>query len=108
MCAVAAQDDSFKEYVLEQLRDLPGVDCRSMFGGHGLYLGGDFFGIVFDDSLYFRTDDESRARYEELGAQVFRPNPRQTLHSYLEVPGDVIEDREQLAEWAAEAAATKR
>jgi DNA transformation protein and related proteins len=108
MSAVAVQDDSFRDFVLEQLRDLPAVDCRSMFGGHGLYLGGDFFAIVYDDRLYFRTDDESRARYQEHGSQVFRPNERQTLKSYFEVPGDVVEDRERLVEWAAEAAATKR
>ena len=29
------KDDSFKEFVLDQLRELPGVTARSMFGGYG-------------------------------------------------------------------------
>jgi len=33
----------------------------------------------------------------------FRPNPRQTLKSYYEVPIHVVEDREQLAAWAEQA-----
>jgi len=30
------KDDSFKEFVLDQLRELPGVTARSMFGGYGI------------------------------------------------------------------------
>jgi DNA transformation protein len=30
----------------------------------------------------------------------FHPNPKQTLKSFYEVPVDVIEDTEQLNEWA--------
>jgi DNA transformation protein len=41
-----ARDESFKEYVLDQLSDLPGVTARGMFGGFGLYAGTIFFGIV--------------------------------------------------------------
>jgi DNA transformation protein len=102
------RDDSFKDLVLEQLGELPGVDCRSMFGGYGLYLGEQFFGIVHSDRLYFRTDDATRSRYEQRGSEMFRPNERQRLKSYFEVPVDVFEDRERLVEWAAEAAATRR
>lgn len=38
-----------------------------MFGGHGLYLGTRFFGIVYKDRLYFRTDDSTRSWYERQG-----------------------------------------
>ncbi len=33
----------------------------------------------------------------------FRPNAKQTLKSFYEVPIDVIEDAEVLAQWATEA-----
>jgi DNA transformation protein len=97
------RDDSFKELVVEQLRDLRGLRCRRMFGGYGLYDGAAFFGIVAGDRLYFKTDAASVAPYEERGMEPFRPNPRQTLKHYFEVPPDVIEDPHQLATWAAEA-----
>jgi TfoX/Sxy family transcriptional regulator of competence genes len=39
-------DDSFKEFVLDQLSALPELHARAMFGAHGLYCGGKFFGIL--------------------------------------------------------------
>ncbi len=33
----------------------------------------------------------------------FRPNERQTLKSYYEVPPGVLDDREELIAWAKEA-----
>lgn len=98
-------DASFRDFVLDQLSDLDGVSCRAMFGGHGLYLGDAFFGIVFEGQLYLKTDDATRAEYEHRGMRTFRPNARQTLTSYYEVPADVLEDAGQLAEWARRAAA---
>ena len=79
-----------------------------MFGGSGLYLHGAFFGIVFAERLYFKTDDVTRPWYEEKGMGAFRPNERQELTNYLEVPGDVIEDPDELIEKALEAAEVVR
>jgi hypothetical protein len=39
-------DDSFKEFVLDQLGALPELRARAMFGAHGLYSGEHFFGIL--------------------------------------------------------------
>jgi TfoX/Sxy family transcriptional regulator of competence genes len=46
-------DDSFRDFVLDQLRDLRQIDCRRMFGSYGLYHGGVFFGIISKGRLYF-------------------------------------------------------
>ena len=75
-----------------------------MFGGHGLYLGERFFGIVHDDRLYLKTDDGTRSWYEGRGMRAFRPSPKQHLRNYYEVPPDAVEDRDQLLELAEEAA----
>jgi DNA transformation protein len=37
----------------------------------------------------------------------FRPNPRQTLKNYFEVPIDVVEDGGELVRWARRAARAK-
>lgn len=50
------KEDSFRDFVLDQLPALGDIRCRAMFGGYGLYLGEDFFGIVYDGRLYFKTD----------------------------------------------------
>jgi DNA transformation protein len=95
-------DASFKDFVLEQLDGLGGVRAQSMFGGWGLYRGEVFFGIVWHGRLFLRTDAKSRPRYEALGMRPFRPNPRQSLQRYYEVPTDVL-DPPELARWAREA-----
>jgi DNA transformation protein len=95
--------DSFLEYVLDQLRGLDRVETRAMFGAHGLYQAGVFFGIVHDGRLYFKTDEESRAEYEQRGMAPFRPSEKQTLKNYYELPVDVLEDDEALCLWALRA-----
>jgi DNA transformation protein len=101
-------EDSFVEYVLDQLRGLGAVEARRMFGGHGIYHGSVFFAIVADDRLYFKTDDRTRKAYRAQGMGPFRPNEKQTLKSYYEVPADVLEDDEALALWAEQAVRVAR
>lgn len=98
------QNDSFKDFVLDQLADLRGVTCRAMFGGYGLYRGTVFFGIIHRGRVYFKTTQESRQKYVSRKMKPFHPNQKQTLTSYYEVPPEVIDDRETLASWAGEAA----
>lgn len=100
--------DSFRDFVLDQLRDLGTVECRAMFGGHGLYCGGVFFGILYRGALYLKTDKMTRAEYERRGMKPFRPNERQTLKSYYEVPADILEDPEALVHWATQAIRSAR
>ena len=97
------KDDSFKDFVLDQLQELLDLECRAMFGGYGLYQEERFFGIIFKGRLYFKTDAKSAVRYRKLGMKPFRPNRKQTLKTYYEVPLDILEDRDQLATWAKEA-----
>jgi DNA transformation protein len=97
------RDDSFRDFVLDQLRDLGPVECRRMFGSYGLYHGGVFFGIISAGRLYFKTDSTARAEYERRGMAPFQPSAKQTLKSYYEVPVEVVEDDEQLADWARRA-----
>jgi len=96
--------DSFRDFVLDQLRELRGVTCRAMFGGYGLYQSDAFFGIIHKGRLYFKTDERTHAVYLKKGMKPFRPNAKQTLKSFYEVPVDVIEDPDQLTTWAMRAA----
>ncbi|MGE3154785.1 MAG: TfoX/Sxy family protein [Nitrospiraceae bacterium] len=89
--------------MLDQLAEVHGLRCVPMFGGHGLYRGATFFGIIHRGRLYFKTDDRTRAAYVVRGMKPFRPNSKQTLKSYYEVPVEVIEDAEQLVAWARRA-----
>ena len=95
--------DSFVAFVRDQLAELGEVRHRAMFGGFGLYCGNAFFGIVYDERLYFKTDEDSAREYVAAGMQPFQANDRQTLRNYYEVPPEIIDDRDQLLLWAGEA-----
>jgi len=100
-------DTSFLDYVLEQLAGAKDVKVRAMFGGHGLYIGPSFFGIVHKGSLYLRTDEASRPAYVKAGSRPFNPKGKQELHRYYEVPADVLEDAAELLDWAKRATKTR-
>ncbi len=106
MCAMM-RDDSYKDFVLDQLRSLEGVNCRSMFGGYGLYLRNEFFGILHNGRLYFKTDETTRGNYRERGMGPFSPSRELVFKAYYEVPYDIVEDQEELAAWAREASARR-
>jgi DNA transformation protein len=100
---------SYRTYILEQLAPLGGVTARAMFGGLGLYREGRFFGLVDDDTLYFKVDDATRAGYERAGMGPFRPAADEGPSlGYYQVPAEVLEDREVLREWAATAVEVAR
>jgi DNA transformation protein and related proteins len=92
-------DRGMVDFLLDQLDD-PAVSARAMFGGHGIYRGGQMFGIVYDDAVYMKVSEEE-ARTSERPP--FQPNAKQTLRSYREVLADELEDRDALQEFAARA-----
>ena len=93
----------FLDYVLEQLATLDGLHSRAMFGGYGLYCGEQFFGIVHDGRLYFKTHPDTLDDYLRYQAAVFAPSKKQVLKNYREVPADILEDAGQLTAWARKA-----
>lgn len=97
------KDESFKDFVLDQLRDFADVEARPMFGGFGLYQDEIFFGILHKERLFFKIDDSTVGAYRRLKMKPFRPNGKQTLKSYYQVPLDIIENAEQLCDRAKEA-----
>ena len=90
------------EYVLEQLAALPALRPNRMFGGIGLYSDGIFFGLIDDDTLFFKTNDSNIAAYRDRNMPRFMPFPDrpEAVLGYHQVPADVIEDAETLVAWA--------
>jgi DNA transformation protein len=74
-----------------------------MFGGHGLFFGRTFFGIMSGGRLYLKTDDATVGEYVRRGKKAFHSGKAEALRAYFELPEDVLNDRERLAEWVREA-----
>jgi DNA transformation protein len=98
-------DDSFKEFVLDQLDALPELCARAMFGAHGLYAGETFFGILDEGRLFFKTDAASQADYTSrgMGPFTYESKGKVLTMAYHEVPPDVLENAPELTSWARRA-----
>ena len=71
-----SNDESFKDFVLDQLHELDDVEARRMFGGYGFYQDETFFGIIYKSCLYFKIDESTVGEYRKRKMKPFRPNAR--------------------------------
>ena len=85
-----SKDESFRDFVLDQLTGMENVEARRMFGGYGLYQDETFFGILHKGKLFLKIDDSTVGEYRRRKMKPFRPNAKQTLKSYYQVPVDII------------------
>ncbi|BHH85326.1 TfoX/Sxy family protein [Desulforhopalus sp. 52FAK] len=93
----------FVDYVLDQLSKWGDVSVKRMFGGAGLYREEKMFALIADDVIYLKVDETNREKFVAAGSTPFKPFPqRPTIMSYYEVPAEVLEDPEELMEWAGE------
>jgi DNA transformation protein and related proteins len=98
-------DESFKEFVLDQLGALPELRARAMFGAHGLYAGDKFFGILDEGRLFFKTDAVSAADYTSrgMGPFTYKMKGKTMTMAYHEVPPEILEQPHELVLWARRA-----
>jgi DNA transformation protein and related proteins len=99
-------DRGYITYITEEvLGHVPGITARGMFGGYGVYKDGVIFGLIDDDTLYFKVADSNRADYEVKGSHPFTyvARGKRMPTSYWLVPLDVLEDREAVSLWMEKA-----
>ncbi len=101
-----AYDRRSGEFVRELLADLGELRIRPMFGGAGVYLDDLFFGIIVDDVLYLRADDDSRPAFVEAGSRQFtyamKDGQIQSM-AYWSLPDSAADDPEEAVTWARKA-----
>jgi DNA transformation protein len=97
-----AVQPQYLAYILEQLESVGDVHSRRMFGAVGLYSGELFFGLIDDDTLFFKTDGSNSAEYIARNMPRFMPFPArpEAVMAYYQVPADIIEDIEAIGSWA--------
>jgi DNA transformation protein len=101
-----AVSQNYLAFIVEQLDGIRRLTTKRMFGGVGLYVDGTFFGIIDNDTLFFKVDAALRGRYRDRGMPPFAPMPgKAPMLGYYQVPVDVLEDSRELCAWAAESIA---
>lgn len=94
---------AFAEFLREQLAPIGHVTTRRMFGKTGVFCDGVMFGIVSDNALYLRVDDQNREGFEE--ARAFAPlnyqKGGQTIDlAFWPAPERLFDESEELLAWA--------
>ena len=80
-----------------------------MFGGVGIYAGELFFALIADDTVYFKVDESNRPEFEARGMGPFRPyGEGGEVMQYYRVPEDLLEDADELGQWAEKAITVAR
>ena len=103
--------DGFAEFLREQLAPLGRVTMRRMFGKTGVFCDRLMFGIVTEDTLYFRVDDHNRAAFKE--AESFPPlnyekKGRTIDLSFWRTPERLLDEPDERVTWARAALAAAR
>lgn len=104
-------NDDLLDILKDALSSLGTVSGRRMFGGVGVYFDGIFFAIIDGGVVYFRTYEATRSNFEAEGSRAFtyatKNGPAQ-LGSYWRVPERLIDDPDELCDWAKGAIAAAR
>ena len=100
--------DGFAEFLCEQLASLGRLTMRRMFGKTGVFCDGVMLGMVTENTLYFRVDDENRETFREAAA--FPPlnyaKQGQLIDlAFWRVPERLFDEPDELATWARAALA---
>ena len=103
--------DAFAEFLRDQLAPLGRITMRRMFGKTGVFCDAVMFGMVTENTLYFRVDDQNRATFQE--AESFPPlnyeKKGSTIDlSFWRVPDRLFDEPDELASWARAALAAAR
>lgn len=88
-----ASDQSFVDYVVDQLEPDLGASQRKMFGEYGLYANGKFFGVICDNRLFVKPTE---------GGRTFIGEPTEAPAYPGAKPSFLIEDGVEDAEWLSE------
>jgi DNA transformation protein len=100
--------DGFAEFLRDQLAPLGCITMRRMFGKTGVFCDGFMLGMVRDNALYLRVDDDNRAAFKE--AQSFPPLNYQKKGSTIDLafwraPERLFDEPDELVTWARAALA---
>jgi len=94
--------DEFARYCTELLGALGPSRSRRMFGGHGFYVDDLFVALIFQDRLYLKVDDQTRARFEAAGCQpfVYEAKGERVTIGYFSAPDEAMESPALMLPWA--------
>ena len=103
--------ESFAGFLRDQLAPIGRISMRRMFGKTGVFCDGVMLGMVRDNTLYFRVDDDNRAVFKEaksFPSLNYRKKGGAIDLSFWRAPERLFDDPDELVTWARAALAAAR
>ena len=103
--------DSFAEFLREQLAPLGRVSLRRMFGKSGVFCDGIMLGMVADNMLFLRVDEQNRDAFREAADSppLSYEKKGSTIDlAFWRAPERLFDEPEELVAWARLALAAAR
>lgn len=99
------ETSQFVDYIVEITQSIGPVYSKRMFGGHGIFLDGLMFGLIAEQTLYLKADQDSKNDFIELGLAAFSYNKKgkEMKLSYFQAPEEALEELEVMNLWANKA-----
>ena len=100
--------DTFAEFLREQLAPLGRISMRRMFGKTGVFCDGAMFGMVTENTLYLRVDDENREMFKEAQSSPplnYEKKGGTIDLSFWRVPERLFDEPDEFVAWARAALA---
>jgi DNA transformation protein len=93
--------NEFVDHILDLMKSAGPVRARKMFGAYGIYLQETIIGLVEDNILYLKVDDNSRHYFEELHLTpfVYQRKGKTIQLSFYQAPEEALDDHQQMKIW---------
>jgi DNA transformation protein len=101
----------FADFIADILAPLGPVQMGRLFSGHGFKLDGFNFAMLLRSTLFLRVDEALAADMDKAGAKPFRYSTAKrsvTVASYRGVPEELLDDQDQVVDWARRAVAAAK
>jgi DNA transformation protein len=103
--------DPFADFLCEQLAPLGRITLRRMFGKTGVFCDGVMLGMVTDNTLYVRVDDQNRTTFKEAEAYPplnYAKKGEMIDLAFWRVPDRLMDEPDELVDWGRAALAAAR
>lgn len=92
-------------YIVDLMQSIGPVSAKAMFGGFGVFLNGLMFGLIADNVLYLKIDQETENDFKAKGLEPFTYNKKgkEFKMSYYQAPEEIFDDSDKMNVWAVKA-----
>ncbi len=97
-----AVSEAIKAQARELFGEMGDITLKLMFGGAGIYLDGVMFGLIADETVHLKVDDDNEAAFAAAGSGpfIFRMKDGSVAPlRYWRLPEEAADDPEEAVRW---------